>query len=225
MENTLLIGDHVFVDRILLAPATKWIGKLIPYRPPRHGDVFVFISPREPGLYVVKRVIGLPGDRIHLQDGAVYRNGETAERALRSQFDQAGAAMCNVLIATTSPTCRQRHCEDVTPNGAPSCPLSSRTATSSFRPNSVFAMGDNRDVSLDSRYWGFVPFENVIGRPMFIYWSFITPRDEYERQSIGDRISWLFNIIIPLLRPDSLVPDVPRGALMRRRTSRRLMWA
>ncbi len=62
-------------------------------------------------------------------------------------------------------------------------------------PNSVFAMGDNRDVSLDSRYWGFVPFENVIGRPMFIYWSFVTPRDEYERQSIGDRIGWLFNII------------------------------
>ena len=63
-------------------------------------------------------------------------------------------------------------------------------------PDSIFAMGDNRDVSLDSRYWGFVPCENVIGRPMFIYWSFITPRDEYERQSIGDRIAWLFNIVI-----------------------------
>ena len=76
MENTLLIGDHVFVDRILLAPATKWISKLIPYRSPKHGDVFVFLHPAEPGLYVVKRIIGLPGDRIHLQDGAVYRNGE-----------------------------------------------------------------------------------------------------------------------------------------------------
>jgi signal peptidase I len=54
----------------------KWIGKLIPYRQPRHGDVFVFISPAQPGLYVVKRIIGLPGDRIHLQDGVVYRNGE-----------------------------------------------------------------------------------------------------------------------------------------------------
>ncbi len=76
MENTLLIGDHVFVDRMLLAPATKWIGKLIPYRRPRHGDVFVFIHPAEPGLYVVKRVIGVPGDHIHLKDGVVYRNGE-----------------------------------------------------------------------------------------------------------------------------------------------------
>jgi signal peptidase I len=57
-------------------------------------------------------------------------------------------------------------------------------------------MGDNRDVSLDSRYWGFVPFENIIGRPMFIYWSFITPRDEYERQTLADRLGWLVNIVI-----------------------------
>ena len=67
MENTLLIGDHVFVDRMMLAPATKWIGKLIPYREPRHGDVFVFLHPATPGFYVVKRIIGLPGDRIHLR--------------------------------------------------------------------------------------------------------------------------------------------------------------
>ncbi len=86
-------------------------------------------------------------------------------------------------------------------------------------------MGDNRDVSLDSRYWGFVPCENIIGRPMFIYWSFITPRDEYERQSIGDRIALAVQHRHSLLRPDTLVPDVPRGALMLRRTSRRMMWA
>ena len=76
MENTLLIGDHVFVDRITLAPPTPWVGPLVPYRDLRHGDVVVFLSPAQPGLYLVKRVIGLPGDRIHLRAGAVYRNGE-----------------------------------------------------------------------------------------------------------------------------------------------------
>ncbi len=76
MENTLLIGDHVFVDRMTLAPKSNWVGPLIPYRHPKHDDVFVFVSPAEPGLYVVKRVIGVPGDRIRLQDGVVYRNGE-----------------------------------------------------------------------------------------------------------------------------------------------------
>ena len=81
MENTLLIGDHVFVDRVLLAPKTSWM-PLIPYRDPQHGDIVVFLSPSEAGLYVVKRIIGVPGDRIHLRDGVVYRNGQAAPRAL-----------------------------------------------------------------------------------------------------------------------------------------------
>ncbi len=91
-------------------------------------------------------------------------------------------------------------------------------------PDSIFAMGDNRDVSLDSRYWGFVPFENVIGRPMFIYWSFITPRDEYERQIHRRPHRLAVQHRHSLLRSDTLVPDVPRGALMLSRRSRRMMW-
>ena len=75
MENTLLIGDHVFVDRVLLAPKTNWF-PVIPYRQVQHGDIVVFLSPAEAGLYVVKRIIGIPGDRIHLRDGVVYRNGQ-----------------------------------------------------------------------------------------------------------------------------------------------------
>ena len=76
MENTLLIGDHVFVNRIQFAPKSSWSGPLLPYRDPRHGDIVVFLSPQTPGLYVVKRIIGVPGDRIHLREGVVYRNGE-----------------------------------------------------------------------------------------------------------------------------------------------------
>src|SRR6266576_6526864 len=76
MEDTLLIGDHVFVNREQFAPPTHWMGPLMPYRNIRHGDIVVFLSPEEKGLFVVKRVIGIPGDRIHLRDGAVYRSGE-----------------------------------------------------------------------------------------------------------------------------------------------------
>ncbi len=75
MENTLLIGDHVFVNRIQFAPSSKWIGPLLPYRDVHFRDIVVFLSPSTPGLYVVKRIIGVPGDRIHLRDGVVYRNG------------------------------------------------------------------------------------------------------------------------------------------------------
>jgi len=190
MENTLLIGDHVFVDRILLAPATHWIGKLIPYRHPRHGDVFVFLSPAEPGLFVVKRVIGLPGDRIHLEDGVVYRNGEKLDEPY--VIRQGGF----IPYRDNFPNAPVSDFEDVTPEWRAELPSFVKDGNIVVPPNSIFAMGDNRDVSLDSRYWGFVPFQNVIGRPMFIYWSFVTPRDEYERQSLGDRVAWLFNIIV-----------------------------
>ena len=83
---------------------------------------------------------------------------------------------------------RLRAYEDVTPEWRLTLPSHIKNGDLVVPPGSIFAMGDNRDVCLDSRYWGFVPRENVIGRPMFIYWSFITPRDEYQRQ-IGDRIA------------------------------------
>ncbi len=76
MEDTLLIGDHVFVNREQFAPPTHWMGPLLPYRDIRRGDIVVFLSPEEQGLFVVKRIMGVPGDRIHLRDGVVYRNGE-----------------------------------------------------------------------------------------------------------------------------------------------------
>src|ERR1700675_2933971 len=76
MEDTLLIGDHVFVNREQFAPPTRLMGPLLPYRDIRRGDIVVFLSPEEKGLFVVKRGIGIPGDRIHVRDGAVYRNGQ-----------------------------------------------------------------------------------------------------------------------------------------------------
>ena len=78
MEDTLLIGDHVFVNRVQFAPKTAWIGPLLPYRTVRDGDMVVFLHPdqRDAGTYVVKRIMGVPGDRIHLRNGVVYRNGK-----------------------------------------------------------------------------------------------------------------------------------------------------
>src|SRR5579864_9173207 len=78
MEETLLIGDHVFVNRIAFAPKTSWMGPLLPYREVHRGDIVVFLHPDAAyaGTYVVKRIIGVPGDRIHLRNRVVYRNGE-----------------------------------------------------------------------------------------------------------------------------------------------------
>ena len=75
MEKTLLVGDHLFVDRLTAVPRTNYVGALMPYRPIRRGEVAVFISPETPDLHLVKRIVGVPGDRIHLVHGELYVNG------------------------------------------------------------------------------------------------------------------------------------------------------
>ncbi|HET9837920.1 MAG TPA: signal peptidase I [Candidatus Angelobacter sp.] len=186
MENTLLIGDHVFVDR--LTPMHGGILRLImPYREIRHGDIIVFVHPKDPGTYVVKRVIGLPGDRIHLKDGVVYRNGEPLTEPY-------------LLGKSTGVEFRENF-----PRGVPDTerypewPMQMRAYLRDgdllVPPDNYFGMGDHRDVSLDSRYWGFIPRENIVGRPLFIYWSFDTPSDQEERKGTSERIDFILHVV------------------------------
>jgi signal peptidase I len=191
MENTLLIGDHVFVDRITLAPPTHWM-PLIPYRNVRRGDIVVFLSPAEAGLYVVKRIIGVPGDRIHLKDGVVYLNDQPQNEPY-------------VLHDPNSPPNPYRdNFPNVPPSMATNVTPEWHVEMSGYikdgdlvvPPDRYFAMGDHRDVSYDSRYWGFIPREHIIGRPLFIYWSFETPEGQYMKTSISDRISFAAKVII-----------------------------
>jgi signal peptidase I len=198
MLNTLLIGDHLLVDRTTPAPPAKWIEPLIPYTDIKRDDIIVFISPVQPGLHVVKRIIGIPGDRIHLENNKVYRNGQLLEEPY-----------------VIPPETRNPYRDDF-----PKYPTESEPLTYSYKewrvtmpdhiqngeivvpPGRYFAMGDNREVSLDSRYWGFIPRENIIGRPMLIYWSFDTPDRQYEKTEISDRMSWLVHVVINFI-PDT----------------------
>jgi signal peptidase I len=192
MEDTLLIGDHVFVNRIQFSPKTNWTGPIVHYRNIRRGDIVVFLSPAEPGLYVVKRIIGIPGDRIHLRDGMVYRNGEKLNEPYvqhklgdynpyRDNFPSVPAEYSNAAPTPEWQVAMHQHIhgEDLV-----------------IPPDSYFAMGDNRDVSYDSRFWGFIPKENVIGRPMFIYWSFETPPDQYKHTAASERLGFLGHVIL-----------------------------
>ena len=205
MENTLLIGDHLLVDRITLAPPTKWM-PLVHYREPRRGDVVVFIRPApepEPDaegnpqyLILVKRLVGIPGDRIHLRDGIVYVNGvaqappaaglntpaPVSEQAFLDQFpsvqptpeDTHGAVETWVVELPT-------HIE----NGELVVPA-----------GKYFMMGDHRHGSMDSRFWGFVPRENILGRPLFNYWSFETPENQEEKAGMGNKLAWMGHVAI-----------------------------
>jgi signal peptidase I len=192
MEETLLIGDHVFVNRVRLSPPSRWVGPLLPYRQIKRGDIVVFLSPAEPGLYVVKRIIGIPGDRIHLRDGAVYRNGEKLNEPYvlhtvgnydpyRDNFPAVPPSDYNT---------------NVTPEWQLALPQHIQGQDLVVPPDSYFGMGDNRDVSLDSRYWGFIPRENLIGQPMFIYWSFETPAGQYLETGVSQRLEIVFHKVI-----------------------------
>jgi len=191
METTLLIGDHVFVNRIQFAPRTKWMGPLLPYRDVRFQDIVVFLSPSEPGLYVVKRIIGLPGDRIHLRNGVVYRNGQALDEPyLDKDKDNPEDTYRNSFPAVPPDD------PNISPNWKVDLPSYIQGEDIVVPPDHYFAMGDHRGVSLDSRYWGFIPKENVIGRPMFIYWSFETPDDQYRKTAWGDRLLFLGKVVL-----------------------------
>jgi len=191
MENTLLIGDHVFVNREQFAPPTRWMGPLLPYRSIRHGDVVVFLSPAEPGLYVVKRIMGTPGDHIHLRDGVVYRNGERLEEPYVIH-----QGMAYNPYRDNFPAVPPSEFNNVAPNWQLTLKDHIQGDDIVVPPDSYFGMGDNRDVSYDSRYWGFIPQENVIGRPMFIYWSFETPPNQYLEREVSQRVGFLAHVVI-----------------------------
>ena len=193
MENTLLIGDHVFVNREQLAPKTSWVGPLLPYRDIHRGDVVVFLSPETPGLYIVKRIIGIPGDRIHLLNGVVYRNGEKLDEPyVLHDADNLGDLYRNDFPAIPP--------SEADPNiyavWRAELPSHLEGGDIVVPPNCYFGMGDHRGVSLDSRYWGFIPRKNVIGRPLLIYWSFETSEEEYLRSSMSDRMVSLVHTML-----------------------------
>lgn len=188
MERTLLIGDHVFVDR--LAPTGKGFpGLLLPYRNLRRRDIAVFVSPAEPGLYLVKRIIAVPGDRIHLHDGKVVLNGvEQSEPYVYYDNNSINHMpdMYRDNFPAASPFGR------ATPEWAASMHDYIDGPDVVVPKDHYFAMGDNRDVSYDSRFWGFVPKENIMGGPLFIAWSLNQKAEDFEPRSMPERIASFF---------------------------------
>lgn len=203
MENTLLVGDHLLVDRITLAPPAKWM-PLVHYREPRRGDIIVFIKPvPDPDaegnpqyLYLVKRLVGVPGDHIHLHDGVVYINGKPQtlpKTALESPAGPSDQVFLDEFPAVPP-----------VPEPGNLIPESWAVDFSSHVVNGdlvvpqgeYFMMGDHRHDSADSRFWGFVPRQNIVGRPLFNYWSFKANESDYEAPGLGNRITWLGHVAL-----------------------------
>lgn len=181
MENTLLIGDYLLVDKLRYGGQALW-DHFIPYRQVRRGDIVVFHYPVNPAQHFVKRVLGIPGDRVRLIKGQVYVNGNLlTEPYVRHSSATPDVYRDNFPQPVDAPgesagwaSQMMKWVEDkqlIVPEG------------------SYFVLGDNRDESLDSRYWGFVPRENIIGRPLLIYWSVRSVNDEISAVSRpGDKL-------------------------------------
>ena len=190
MVETLQVGDHVFVDRVRFAPDTSWMKLAVPYRQIRRGDIVVFLSPAEAGLFVVKRIRGVPGDRIHLREGKLYVNGQLQDEPFAKHDGSHRDYRDN--FPSVPPT----DFDQVTPEWRLTMNAHIQGEDLVVPPDGYFAMGDNRDISYDSRYWGFIPRENIIGRPLFIYWSFNTPEDQYQRKQLSERAAFIAHVII-----------------------------
>ncbi|MBW4040112.1 MAG: signal peptidase I [Acidobacteria bacterium] len=198
MENTLLIGDHVVVDRITLAPPTKW-APFVYYRPVRRGDVIVFMkpNPETPDLILVKRAIAVAGDRVHLRHGIVYVNG-VAQKEPYAEMPRDDGNLNDAYepYRDDFPAVTPGPEEQLTELWREELPTHIQGDDLVVPPGKVFAMGDNRTESLDGRYWGFVPVENIMGRPMFVYWSFKTPEDQEYKTSMSDRVGFMFHMVL-----------------------------
>ncbi len=177
MEDTLLIGDHLLVDKLTYAPAGPVSKYLLPYSQVKRGDIVVFRYPVDINHTYVKRVIGLPGDRVRLEAKQVLVNGKPIDEPYKyhkteylDSYRDFFPNEPNVRLFESAQDMLENHVVE----GDVVVP-----------PNSYFVLGDNRDSSWDSRYWGFVPRPNIIGKPLIIYWSYDAPTERLASPSIS----------------------------------------
>jgi signal peptidase I len=168
------VGDHLLVNKFVFGPAPTGLERtLLPVRDIKRGDIVVFKYPEEPERDFIKRVIGLPGETFELKHKKVHINGRPIDEPY-----------VHFLI----------------PPSTEGQEVAAYDVRESYGPVTVpegqyFVMGDNRDNSQDSRWWGFLPRENVKGKALLIYWSFESDRDAYQGEGLGATVSGVVNVV------------------------------
>jgi signal peptidase I len=177
MENNLLIGDHLLVNKFVFGPTVSGVERsLLPVSPIARGDVVVFKYPEDPGRDFIKRVIGLPGETVALQDKMVSINGVPLDEPYVHFLEPPGPS--SEFREVTSSDVRERYGPVTVP------------------PGQYFVMGDNRDNSQDSRYWGFLPREYIKGKALVIYWSYDAGIQDYDGESTGEVLKGIGSVFV-----------------------------
>src|SRR5436190_10831209 len=175
MEEDLLIGDHLPVNKFVFGASESRIERaLLPMGTIRRGDVIVFKFPEQPDRDFIKRVVGLPGETVEMREKKIFINGKPLDEPY-VHFLLAPGAQSEFSEVTST---------DVRDNYRPV----------QVPPDHYFMMGDNRDNSQDSRYWGFMPRELVKGKALFIYWSYEAGREDYQDESAGATVKGLVSV-------------------------------
>jgi signal peptidase I len=195
MEQTLLVGDHLLVNKFIFGGRGAWYERTLPYRPIRRGDIIVFKFPYDEHAHYVKRVIGTPGDHVKLADQQVYVNGRLQPEPFvvhdpGAPYDSFGDNFPPSGRHFLQRSVRAEWAEQIlnhVSNGELVVPS-----------NKYFVMGDNRDHSWDSRYWGFVDRDAVMGRPILIYWSVDATSADYSDRSFFGRVVGLADTLVHL---------------------------
>jgi len=170
MTNTVLVGDHMIVDKLAYSPSGPVSRYLLPYEDVKRGDIIVFKYPVDPSQPYVKRVIGVPGDHIRFENKTLILNGKRIEEPYRRLEPNQISTYLNNFPQQPDIMIDQR-ARDMLDNHV-------RGGELVVPEGHYFAMGDNRDNSADSRFWGFVPRDNIIGKPVIIFWSYDAPTEQ-----------------------------------------------
>lgn len=192
MMSTLLVGDFILVNKHTYGIRLPVINKkIIEVNSPQHGDVMVFRYPEDPSLDYIKRVVGLPGDKISYRDKKLTINGQPIPAVRQADYNYTKSGLNYVKATQYLETLGAHIHETLVQQDAPTlrfndvrafpmrqnCDYNEESFTCTVPPGNYFMMGDNRDDSNDSRYWGFVPERNIVGRAFMIWWNF----DDFKR--------------------------------------------
>jgi signal peptidase I len=175
MEPTLLVGDHLLVNKFIFEGNGAWYEEFLPYRPIRRGDIIVFKFPFDDHPHYVKRVIGLPGDRVRIINQHVYVNGDP----LSESYVVHDPAYQDPFGDNFPPANRYFVEIGLRPEWAEQILNHVQRGELVVPADNYFVMGDNRDRSWDGRYWGFVDRHAIMGRPIMVYWSVEATSEDY----------------------------------------------